>query len=921
MKKVFFSSVCILLIFFIPANSQILPSGFSSTNIASGWTNPVGAAFSKDGLQLFVWEKRGRVYVCNRNSSGTYNKQSTPVLDISVEVLDWRDHGLVGFALDPNFAGNGLIYLLYAVDRRFLMNDNSIPADYLNYEGENKATIGRVTRYKTIINGSDNLVIDQTTRTILIGETPSTGIPILHESHGMGSLAFASDGTLLVSAGDGASYATSADGGSVSHTYYQQALDDEIIRPEENVGAFKSQMLNSHNGKLLRINPENGDGVSSNPFFSAAEPRSPKSRVWALGFRNPFRFSLRPGTGSTDPSTGDIGEIYVGDVGFNVYEDLNIIKAPGMNCGWPLYEGHTTLSSYMNLTTTNQDEPNPLYGAGCTRQYFRFKELLKQATADNITTIYNPCDASEPIGTGNRYFHRRPAIDWHHNQDLARVGIFNGNNADVATIGTPESNVVGSPFRGNCAVAGVWYTGDAFPANYKNTFFQADYGAQWIKRITIDYTDVVTRVDNFGTNFSGIVCVTQNPLDGTLVTVQISSSTGVKRISYGGNQLPVVKMSSDKIYGPSPLTVNFTGNTSFDPDGTIASYAWNFGDPTSANNTSTSANPSHTFTFPSDPKKYVVKLTVTDNQGASSTDSIIISVNNTPPVVNITSPVKNSTYMPGGDTTYALSATVTDTEHNPGQLKYEWQTFLRHNNHEHSEPIDTTRNTATTISRIGCNGDTYYWHVELTVTDAAGLSTIDSSQIFPFCIGAGPLPIVLRKFSVTQRGNQNLVKWTTESEMYIEYFEVERSSDALNFLPVSQTPARNSSGPNEYSFTDNNFPAGVNYYRLKIIETDLTVRYSAIVKTFSEIKSEGLVISPNPVADNFSISYVAADNGLVIIRISDIRGKLINTIHESVNRGQNIIYLQSMPAWKSGMYLVSVRQGNDIQHGKLIKAE
>jgi PKD repeat protein len=47
-------------------------------------------------------------------------------------------------------------------------------------------------------------------------------------------------------------------------------------------------------------------------------------------------------------------------------------------------------------------------------------------------------------------------------------------------------------------------------------------------------------------------------------------------------------MSSNKIFGPSPLAVSFTGNTSFDPDGSIATYAWNFGDPSSGSNTSSS---------------------------------------------------------------------------------------------------------------------------------------------------------------------------------------------------------------------------------------------------------------------------------------------------------------------------------------------
>ncbi len=58
----------------------------------------------------------------------------------------------------------------------------------------------------------------------------------------------------------------------------------------------------------------------------------------------------------------------------------------------------------------------------------------------------------------------------------------------------------------------------------------------------------------------------------------------------------------------------------------VSSYSWNFGDAT----TSTTANPSHNFTAPAGtPKKFVVKLTVTDNGGASSVDSMVISVNNT----------------------------------------------------------------------------------------------------------------------------------------------------------------------------------------------------------------------------------------------------------------------------------------------------
>ncbi len=149
-------------------------------------------------------------------------------MDISAEVGNWGDHGLMGFALDPEFNANGLIYLLYVVDRRVLMNDNTIDAD----QGFN-ATIGRITRYATNTNASQELVTDLSTRVVLLGETRQTGIPILHDSHGLGTLAFAADGTLLASAGDGASY-TGPDGGNMTGvTYHTQAITDGIIRTQE----------------------------------------------------------------------------------------------------------------------------------------------------------------------------------------------------------------------------------------------------------------------------------------------------------------------------------------------------------------------------------------------------------------------------------------------------------------------------------------------------------------------------------------------------------------------------------------------------------------------------------------------------------------------------------------------------------------
>ncbi|HKZ64852.1 MAG TPA: PQQ-dependent sugar dehydrogenase, partial [Chitinophagaceae bacterium] len=263
------------------AYTQTLPTGFNSINAVPGvtWQQPVGVVFSKSGNQLFVWEKAGRVYVCTRNGDGDYIRQDDPVLDIAEEVGNYHDYGLLGFALDPQFESNGLIYLSYVVDRHHLLyfgTSNYNSATSL----DNDATIGRITRYKTS-SSAGILSAISASRFILLGETKETGVPIMYLSHGMGSLAFAADGTLLASTGDGASF-TGADVGPGSDSYYVQALADGIIGPDENVGAWRSQMLTSLNGKLLRIDAATGAGISSNPFFEEADS-STKSKIWALG--------------------------------------------------------------------------------------------------------------------------------------------------------------------------------------------------------------------------------------------------------------------------------------------------------------------------------------------------------------------------------------------------------------------------------------------------------------------------------------------------------------------------------------------------------------------------------------------------------------------------------------------------------------
>lgn len=719
-----------------PVSAQSLPPNFSDVLVMGGWVEPVGATWDANG-RLYVWEKRGLVWIVENGA-----RLPNPLLNISDEVGNWRDHGFLGFALDPDFLTNGRIYGMYTVDRHHLMNHGT--ANYnANTNEYYAATIMRITRWTAI--GPAFNTVDYGSRTVLLGETRQTGVPLLHESHSTGSLMFGADGTLLATVGDGASY-NLVDAGSSADTYWAQALADGIIRPAENVGAFRSQLLNCFNGKLLRMDPNTGDGLPSNPWFDPANSRSPRSRVFAMGLRNPYRATIKPNSGSTNPADGNPGAIYIGDVQWGTWEDLNVCTEGGMNFGWPLFEGLTPHTGYMNALTANLDVPNPLYdGVNCTLQHLRFQDLLKQDTPVHLNGHPNPCNPAVQIPNAiPKHFHARPVVDWLHGNQ-SRCGGFSGSTAITYDLDAAGSPVTGPRFGGNCAIGGPWMAGQNMPAGYQNSTFHGDYAAGWIRRFMFDSQNRPVSVHDFATGLGAVVWIGAGP-DGCVWYMRYNTNE-LRRICYTlAVNLPPEAVATQSVqYGPGPLTVSFTGSNSSDPENGAITYLWDFGD---GGPTSSSANPSRTFSAPPGvPTTYTVTLTVTDNAGQSSSTQLIVSVNNTPPVVSITSIPSPAYYPVGLDTTWQLQASVSDAEHGPTQLTYAWRTTLHHNTHTHPEPIDSNPITSTVISGVGCDGETYYYEVSLTVTDAGGLSTTVQRQVHPRCYAIPPTAIILANAS------------------------------------------------------------------------------------------------------------------------------------------------------------------------------
>ncbi|WBO83288.1 PKD domain-containing protein [Hymenobacter yonginensis] len=721
MRKFLYLLLCLLLLALVPpVRAQAPPAGFVSTLVSDQWNEAVGLTFNASGSHMFVWERGGKVWVVN-------NGQRALLLDISPEVGAWNDHGLLGFALHPQFETNGYFYLFYLVDRHYLMNFGT-PAYSATANDYFSASISRLTRYTATRSGTQYSV-NLASRKILLGATKSTGVICLERSHSAGSLVFGADGTLLASVGDGA-HGSDNDYGSNPNTYYAQALADGMMTSKDNVGAFRAQAIDCLNGKILRLDPETGAGVPSNPYYVAADPQAPRSKVWALGFRNPFRMTRKPGTGSTNPADGNPGTLYVGDVGYFTWEEVDVVSQARQNMGWPLFEGLEPNTTYQGPNQYNFYAPNPQYGVnGCTQQYFYFKNLLVQATPSGTATFTNSCGGQAIPASIPTFVHTRPLIDWHHDTGPSRTGIFSGSTPGVVNIGAAGSPVSGPQFGGSASVGGVFYPYTDFPAQYQNTYFFGDYSGGWIRNMTVSGTNTPSAVRDFVSADAVPVYLAVHPTTPGLYYVNFPSE--IRKVTYSPvNQPPVAVASSNLSFGASPLSVQFTGTASTDPENQALTYRWDFGDGT----TSTVASPTHSFVTPTTaPTAYTVRLTVTDPQGQTGQATLLISANNTPPQVTITSPAPNTLYSIASQTSFVLRATVTDQEHSPAQLSYQWQSFLHHADHEHPEPIQTTTEGSLTTTPVGCGAETYYYRVVLTVTDAAGLATTREIRLNPDC--------------------------------------------------------------------------------------------------------------------------------------------------------------------------------------------
>jgi glucose/arabinose dehydrogenase len=310
-------------------------SGRAASGLPSGFQDQVFVGGLSNPVAM-AFAPDGRLFVAQQGGQLRVVKNgvllSTPFLTLTVNSSGER--GLLGLAFDPNFASNQFVYLYYTATAPAVHN--------------------RISRFKA--NGD---VMDSTAgETILLDFDNLSGAT----NHNGGAMHFGLDGKLYAAHGD-------------------------------NANGSNAQSLNNLLGKIIRMNPvpdATAQIPTDNPFFSTA---SGKNRlIWVLGLRNPFTFSVQPGTGLT----------FVNDVGETTWEEVDDARA-GRNFGWPTTEGPFSSTSFPQFT-------NPVFS-------YRHSGGTPTGCAITGGAFYNPLAPAFPASYIGRYFFADYCSGWIYSID------------------------------------------------------------------------------------------------------------------------------------------------------------------------------------------------------------------------------------------------------------------------------------------------------------------------------------------------------------------------------------------------------------------------------------------------------------------------------------------------------------------------
>ncbi|MCX4734189.1 ThuA domain-containing protein [Streptomyces sp. NBC_01363] len=583
-------------------------SGYEKVALDDNTADPMELDVAKDGRVFYV-QRSGEV---NIYDPATHATTTAGKLD----VYTGGEDGLVGMELDPDFMKNHWIYLYYA------------PAGATE-------DVNRLSRFT--VEGN---TLDRASEKKLLDVPAYRDRTFPEPGHTGGAVEFGPDRTLYLGVGDDTP--PNLDPNWQGYAPLDWREGKQMLDAARTAGN-----TDDLRGKILRIKPKNSGGYTI-PKGNLFAPGTAKTRpeIYAMGFRNPFRFTVDPKTGYVHASDyGPDRGLPTTDRGPEGLVEYNVIKKAG-NFGWPFCHGNNQAYAPYNPDTK---EIGPKFDCA------------------------NPVNPS-PNNTGLTELPpiQQPEIWYGYGESKEFPEVGSGGSA-------PMSGPVYHYDRKNPSTT-------KFPAYFEGASFFYEWSRDFLKEVRFDKDQKVLKINDFLSTqkFNKPMDMTFGP-DGSLYVLEWGSSfgggnndSGLYRIDYAqGQRAPVAKAAASVTDGPLPLKVDFSSRGSEDPDGDTLSYAWDFdGDGTYD---STEADPSHTYTAKGD---FAAQLKVTDSTGRSGYANIPVTAGNTAPKVTIDFPVSGKLIEFGDKIPYKV--TVTDPEDGPVDCsKVTVNPALGHDDHEH----------------------------------------------------------------------------------------------------------------------------------------------------------------------------------------------------------------------------------------------
>ncbi|CAN5872330.1 hypothetical protein BH11BAC4_BH11BAC4_04680 [soil metagenome] len=189
------------------------------------------------------------------------------------------------------------------------------------------------------------------------------------------------------------------------------------------------------------------------------------------------------------------------------------------------------------------------------------------------------------------------------------------------------------------------------------------------------------------------------------------------------------------------------------------------------------------------------------------------------------------------------------------------------------------------------------------------------AEDYPIYLRSGPVPVKLLNFTGKKINEAIQLSWKTAQEQDTKEFQVERSMNSRDFMPIGTVMATGPASGSEYGFPDRDISTGTYFYRLKMIDKDGAFTYSNII-SFNN-NGKGMLVKGNPFKDKIEV-LLPGSKGEVTFRLLDAKGRVV-FINKAVVDGSSIMLSLKDRPLSSGIYILEASIEGQHFSEKLIK--